>query len=51
MDIPVLSAAQKSIWFYHRHVVTLEAAPGDLAGLADIRTSCGAVTTHARPRQ
>jgi hypothetical protein len=35
MDIPRLTAALAANSFYHRHIVTVEAAAGDLFGLAD----------------
>jgi len=33
MNIPALDIAKKAVWFYHAHLVTHEAHPGDLAGL------------------
>lgn len=33
MNIPTLSAAQASVWFYHEHIVQHEATAGELAGL------------------
>lgn len=35
MQIPTLSTAQGSAWFYHAHVVVHEAAARDLTGLPD----------------
>ena len=35
MDIPRLTAALAANSFYHEHIVTVEAAAGDLFGLAD----------------
>jgi hypothetical protein len=35
MSVPELSKARASVWFYHKHVVALEAAGGDLACLPD----------------
>jgi hypothetical protein len=35
MDIPPLTAALAANGFYHRHMGTVEAAAGDLFGLAD----------------
>jgi hypothetical protein len=37
MDIPRLTAALAANSFYHEHIVTVEAAAGDLFGLADTR--------------
>jgi hypothetical protein len=31
--VPILDVAKKATWFYHDHVVSREAKPGDLAAL------------------
>jgi hypothetical protein len=33
IDIPTLDLLEKSLWFYHAHIVTHEVQPGDLAGI------------------
>jgi hypothetical protein len=35
MNIPMLDVADTAVRFYHEHIVTKEAKPGELSGLAD----------------